>query len=41
MNQSDIRAMKQRMADRHDAENAEPFWVSLVEPFSGPSFVCS
>jgi hypothetical protein len=30
MNQSDIRAMKQRLADRHDAENAEPFWVSLV-----------
>jgi hypothetical protein len=23
MNQSDIRAMKQRLADRHDAENVE------------------
>lgn len=30
MNQSDIRAMKKRLADRHDAEKAEPFWVSLV-----------
>lgn len=30
MNQSEIRAMKKRLADRHDAEKAEPFWVSLV-----------